>query len=125
MIWQHTGNMNLSTSMGDVHINNHNGFMGILGTTGTLTNTGLPFTPFVDVVLTRDFSSNTHVDYAESGTRLSSNPERTQFGGSIGIASATMQNRSLSYFVKAGAMYGLDGHASYGYNCTAGINKVF
>ena len=125
MIWQHTGNMNLSTSMGDVHINNYNGFMGILGTTGTLTKTGLPFNPFVDVILTRDFSSNTHVDYAESGTRLSSNPERTQFGGSIGIASATMQNRSLSYFVKAGAMYGLDGHASYGYNCTAGINKVF
>lgn len=125
MIWQHTGNMNLSTSMGDVHINNHNGFMGILGTTGTLTKTGLPFNPFVDVVLTRNFSSNTHVDYAESGTRLSSNPERTQFGGSIGIASATMQNRSLSYFFKAGAMYGLDGHASYGYNCTAGINKVF
>ena len=125
MIWQHTGNMNFSTSMGEVNIDNHNGFMGILGSTGTFTKSGLPFNPFVDIFLTRDFSSAAHVDYAESGARLSSNPERTQLGGSIGLASATVHNSSLSYFVKAVAIYGLDGHASYSYGCTAGINKAF
>jgi len=125
LIWQHTGEMNLSTAMGDVTIDNHNGFMGILGTTGTFTGSGLPFNPFVDVVLTRDFSADTHVDYAESGERLSSNPERTQLGGSVGIASGASNTSGLTYFVKAGAMYGLDGHASYNYSCTAGLQKTF
>jgi outer membrane autotransporter protein len=124
-IYRHTGSLELATQMGTVTIRDHDGLRTRLGATGTLTKTALPFNPFLEVELIRDFSNDCKSYYADSGKTLSSNTEATHVGGALGIASGYNGKNSLAYFVKAGAQYGVDGDGSYDCVFTAGLTKSF
>ena len=124
-IYQHTGSMGLATRMGTVTIRDHDGLRTRLGATSTFKKTALPFNPFLEVELIRDFSNDCKSYYSESGKTLSSNPEATHVGGAIGIASVNSGKKSLACYVKAGALYGVDGDGSYDYIFTAGLTRSF
>ena len=47
LIYQHIGDMHLSTLIGDATIESHDGLRTRLGLTGTFTKTGVPFNPFL------------------------------------------------------------------------------
>jgi outer membrane autotransporter protein len=124
-IYQHAGNLELATQMGTVTIRDHDGLQTRLGATGTLKKTALPFNPFLEVELIRDFSNDSKSYYSDSGITLSSNPEATHVGGAIGIASGSSGKKSLAYYVKAGAHYGVEGDGSYDYVFAAGLTRSF
>jgi outer membrane autotransporter protein len=126
LIYQHIGSMNISTVIGDVTINSHEGLRTRLGLNGTFTNVGVPFNPFFELNLLKDFTNDSQVTYAADSSVLKSKPETTQFGGSIGIASAKNKKETISYYAKVGALYGIDGgRNSYDYTLIAGISKAF
>ena len=64
--------------------------------------------------------------YAGDNSILNSKPEATQFGGAIGISSAKSNPKAVSYYAKAGALYGMyGGHNSYNYTLMAGVTMPF
>ncbi len=127
LIYQHRGDINISTVIGDATIKSHDGLRARLGLTGTFTKTGVPFNPFFEVNLVKDFTDNSQVIYAADNSILNSKPETTKLGGAIGISSAkTNKKESVAYYAKVGALCGMDGGKnSYDYTLMAGITKAF
>ncbi|NTU54409.1 MAG: autotransporter outer membrane beta-barrel domain-containing protein [Chlorobiaceae bacterium] len=125
VIYQHTGSMAFSTSIGDASVNSHDGVRTRLGMTGTFTDIGAHFNPFFEVNLIKDFADDSIVSYAPYDATLRSKPESTRFGGAIGIASKRSDNTSLAFYAKVGAMFGVNGRSSSDYTVTAGFSKAF
>lgn len=127
LIYQHSGDMRISTVIGNATIESHEGLRTRLGLTGTFTKTGVPLNPFFEVNLIKDFTDDSRVIYAADNSILNSKPETTKLGGAIGIASAKANKKeSVAYYAKVGALYGLDGGKnSYDYTVMAGITKAF
>ncbi len=127
LIYQHSGDMHLSTLIGNATIESHDGLRARIGLTGTFTGTGAPFNPFFEINLIKDFSDESRVVYAADNSILNSKPETTQLGGAVGISSAKANKKeSVAYYAKVGALYGMDGgRNSYDYTLMAGITKAF
>lgn len=123
IIYQHTGDMQLTTVMGDATVESHDGLRTRLGLTGTFGKPGASFNPFFEVNLIKDFTDDSRVSYASGGSLLKSNPETAQLGGAIGISRKVSKTNDLSYYLKAEALYGIEGLSSYDYKLTAGIRK--
>jgi outer membrane autotransporter protein len=125
-IYQHTGSLQFTTVLGGVTVDNLDCLRSRLGLNGSFTNIGVPFIPFFDVTLIKDISNDAKVVYAGDNSILNSKPEATQFGGAIGIASAKSNQKTISYYAKAGALYGIDGgRNSYNYTLMAGVTMPF
>ncbi len=124
-IYQHTGNMPLATVIGDATVDSHEGLRTRLGLNGTFTKSGTPFNPFFEINMIKDFTNDSTVRYAADGSILSSKPETTYLGGSIGIATAKARKDAFACYAKVGVFYGLDSKDSYNYLLMAGIRNVF
>jgi len=136
LIYQHTDGFGISSSRltGDVSIADHDGLQGRLGITGMFKSCEYDYNPFFEVNLIKDFSEDNSVTYSMSDAlyadtktpvTLSSRPETLFLGGAIGISRIVSEKSNLSYFLKAEAMYGLDGLGSYDYKLTAGLRKAW
>ncbi|MEI7824007.1 MAG: autotransporter outer membrane beta-barrel domain-containing protein [Chlorobiaceae bacterium] len=137
LMYQHTNGFDISTSQlsGNVSIADHDGLQGRLGFTGMFKSCEHNYNPFFELNLIKDFSEENRVTYAmnslsdmryaKDSVTLSSSPETLFLGGAIGISRNVSEKNNLSYFLKAEAMYGLDGLGSYDYKLIAGLRKTF
>jgi hypothetical protein len=138
LIYQQTEGFGINTGVltGNVDIAQHEGLQGRLGITGMFKSCDFDYNPFFEVNLIKDFSDPSRVTYRldqslyhslypKDPITLSSTPETLFLGGAIGISRKVSEKNNLSYFLKAEAMYGLEGRGSYDYKLTAGIRKTW
>jgi len=125
MIYQHTDGFDLSTRIGEVNIADHDGLQGRLGITGMVNSSLYAFNSFFEVNLIKDFSKENRVSYAADSITLESKPETLFLGGALGISRKVSEKSSFSGYLKAEALYGLDGHGSLDCRLTAGIRRTW
>ena len=125
LIYQHTEGINLSTLVGEVNIEDHDGLQGRLSLTGIAGACKDDLNPFFEVTLVRDFSDDNQVKYLDDSVELNSNPEKWFLGGAIGLSREVSEKNDLGYYLKAGALYGMDDLDSYSYSVMAGLKKSF
>lgn len=125
MIYQHTDGFDLSTRIGEVNIADHDGLQGRLGITGMVNSSLYAFNSFFEVNLIKDFSKESRVSYAADSITLESKPETLFLGGALGISRKVSEKSSFSGYLKAEALYGLDGHGSLDCRLTAGIRRTW
>ncbi|MBO8093736.1 MAG: autotransporter outer membrane beta-barrel domain-containing protein [Prosthecochloris sp.] len=125
LIYQHTEGIDLSTLVGEVNIEDHDGLQGRLSLAGVAGACKDDLNPFFEVTVVRDFSEDNQVKYLDGSVTLNSNPEKWFLGGAIGLSRQVSEKNDLGYYLKAGAMYGMDDLDSYNYSLMAGLRKSF
>jgi outer membrane autotransporter protein len=100
-----------------------NGLTGRIGVTCTAMPEGWRVSPFVEMNAVHDFGESSKVTYEEIGQTYRVSADRTWLGGAVGVVSRNTHPESLEYYLKAGLMAGVDGHAGRDYTITAGIRK--
>jgi outer membrane autotransporter protein len=125
LVYQYTDGINLSTVVGDVSVRDHDGLQGRLSLTAIGGACKDQLNPFFEVSLLKDFSDPNEVTYSDGKVTLESNIEEWFLGGAIGLSREVSETNNLGYYIKAGAMYGLDGLDSYSYTLMAGIKAGF
>jgi len=125
LIYQHTEGIDLSTLVGEVNIEDHDGLQGRLSLAGVAGACKDDLNPFFEVTVVRDFSEDNQVKYLDGSVTLNSNPEKWFLGGAIGLSRQVSEKNDLGYYLKAGAMYGMDDLDSYNYSLVAGLRKSF
>ncbi|MBM3421933.1 MAG: autotransporter domain-containing protein [Chlorobi bacterium] len=135
LVYQHTDGIDLQTLVGEVNIEDHEGLQGRLSLTGIAGACKDDTNPFFEVTLIRDFSESGKVVYQgnaeldpsfdHEAVELSSNPERWFLGGAVGLSREVSEKNALGYYIKLGALYGMDSLDSYSYSLMAGLRKTF
>ena len=125
LIYQYTEDINLSTLVGDVTIEDHQGLQGRLSLTGVIGDSNASFNPFFEVTAIKDFSEDNSVKYLDGTVELKSHPEEWFLGGAIGLTRAPKTDDGYGYYLKASALYGMDDLDSYSYSVMAGLKKSF
>ena len=125
-LWHRNPSIDVSTGIGDVVMNSHDGAYGRIGIFGLIGAKGSRTHLFAGVNAVRDFSSWTRVSYLRNDEMISTAPEKMFFGGSAGVRQdAANDGSGLSYFLKAELMAGVSGGASQSYGFSAGFSKSF
>lgn len=135
LVYQHTDGIDLQTLVGEVNIEDHEGLQGRLSLTGIAGACKDDTNPFFEVTLIRDFSESGKVVYQgnaeldpsfdHEAVELASNPERWFLGGAVGLSREVSEKNALGYYIKLGALYGMDSLDSYSYSLMAGLRKTF
>lgn len=135
LVYQHTDGIDLQTLVGEVNIEDHEGLQGRLSLTGIAGACKNDTNPFFEVTLIRDFSESSKVVYQgnaeldpsfdHEAVELASNPEKWFLGGAVGLSREVSEKNDLGYYVKLGALYGMDSLDSYSYSLMAGLRKTF
>ncbi|NTW51301.1 MAG: autotransporter domain-containing protein [Chlorobiaceae bacterium] len=126
LIWQRNPSIDVSTGIGDVVMNGHDGAYGRIGISGVTGAAGTRTHAFAEVNAVRDFSSMTRVSYLRNDEVLTTFPEKSFAGGAIGVKQdAAKDGSGFSYFLKAECMAGIDGGGSNSYGFSAGLSKMF
>ncbi len=125
LIYQYTEDINLSTLVGDVTIDDYEGLQGRVSLAGVFGKCETDLNPFFEITAIRDFSEGNVVKYLDDTVELTSESEDWFLGGTIGLSQALSANNDFGYYLKAGGLWGLDGMDSYDYSLTAGLKKAF
>jgi len=124
-IYQQTKGIDISTVFHDVNIADHDGLQGRLSLTGLIGKAENKVRPFVELSTVKDFSESSKVSYLAGTTELSSTPEDWFVGGAIGLSKSIGVNDGLGYYLKAGALYGMNNLDSHSYSLLAGLKMAF
>ena len=125
LIYQYTEGIDLSTLVGDVSIEDHDGLQGRLSLAGVVGKCENKVHPFFEVTVIRDFSDDNKVRYLDDSVELTSNPEKWFLGGTIGLSQELSENNDFGYYLKGSAMFGMENLDSYDYSIMAGLRKTF
>ena len=125
LIYQYTEGIDLSTLVGDVSIEDHDGLQGRLSLAGVVGKCENKVHPFFEVTVIRDFSDDNKVRYLDDSVELTSNPEKWFLGGTIGLSQELSENNDFGYYLKGSAMFGMEDLDSYDYSIMAGLRKTF
>lgn len=125
LVYQYTEDMTLSTLVGDVSIEDHQGLQGRLSLTGVIGAPEATTYPFFEVTAIKDFSEDNSVKYLDGSVELKTSPEDWYLGGALGLTRTPQTDAGFGYYVKAAAMYGMDDLDSYNYSLMAGLRKSF
>jgi hypothetical protein len=120
---QYIDGYGMETPAGIVRQDCMTGVLGRLGMTGTIKPDGWRFSPFFEVNALKEFGDYSPVTYDESAQSYQVETDRLRLGGAIGISSRSAKPDAIEYYLKVGAMAGVNGHDSRDYVLTVGLRK--
>ncbi len=124
LIYQAIGGMDLSLPFADLGVGDHGGVQGELSLTGIGWSGVNSVSPFVQMSLIKNFS-NEYSTSVNGENNLEAESESLFFGGAIGVSKSTSKYNYDGYYLKANALYGVDGGTSYTYSVMAGMKTAF
>lgn len=120
VIYRHIGGFSLSpAATGDVYVDTFEGMRALLGAGLTFSECG-GFNGFFGMDLIGDFDTKNRVRYLDTDVALKSESEWCFLGLSAGIG-RTSRTGGPDYYLRAGAMYGLETGSSFGYTLAGGL----
>ncbi|MBM3163275.1 MAG: autotransporter domain-containing protein [Chlorobi bacterium] len=120
VIYRHTGGFSLSpAATGEVWVDTLQGIRALLGAGLTFSECG-GFNGFFGMDLIGDFDTKNRVRYLDTDVALKSESEWCFLGLSAGIGRKS-RTGGPDYYLRAGAMYGLETGSSFGYTIAGGL----
>ena len=120
VIYRHIGGFSLSpVATGEVWVDTLQGIRALLGAGLTFSECG-GFNGFFGMDLIGDFDTKNRVRYLDTDVALKSESEWCFLGLSAGIGRKS-RTGGPDYYLRAGAMYGLETGSSFGYTLSGGL----
>jgi outer membrane autotransporter protein len=122
LVWQWIDDYTVETdTVGTARIGDFSGLKGRLGLTGSLRPQKQTVYPFFEINVLREFGDDPQVSYLSIDRTYTVDSNQTSIEGVIGVATTSADPDDAEFYIKAGAMHGLDGYDYQQFTVIAGV----